>query len=68
MSMENVRKLLYHEYGLDPYELRLLMMVADWTGDDGKGFAKSAKPSHRSCICQNELCTTSSVPCARRAS
>lgn len=43
MSMENVRKLLYHEYGLDPYELRLLMMVADWTGDDGKGFAKSAK-------------------------
>ena len=26
-----------------PYELRLLMMVADWTGDDGKGFAKSAK-------------------------
>lgn len=43
MSMENVRKLLYYEYGLDPYELRLLMMVADWTGDDGKGFAKSAK-------------------------
>ena len=43
MSMENVRKLLYHEYGLDPYELRLLMMVADWTSDDGKGFAKSAK-------------------------
>lgn len=43
MSMENVWKLLYHEYGLDPYELRLLMMVADWTGDDGKGFAKSAK-------------------------
>lgn len=43
MSMENVRKLLYHEYGLDPYELRLLMMVADWTGDDGKGFAKSTK-------------------------
>ena len=43
MSMENVRKLLYHEYGLDPYELRLLMMVADWTGDDVKGFAKSAK-------------------------
>lgn len=43
MSMENVRKLLYHEYGLDPYELRLMMMVADWTGDDGKGFAKSAK-------------------------
>lgn len=43
MSMENVRKLLYHEYWLDPYELRLLMMVADWTGDDGKGFAKSAK-------------------------
>ena len=43
MSMENVRKLLYQEWDLDPYELRIAMMVADWTGDDGKGFACSAK-------------------------
>lgn len=43
MSMENVRKLLYHEYDLDPYELRITMMVADWTGDDGRGFACSAR-------------------------
>lgn len=43
MSMENVRKLLYQEWDLDPYELRITMMVADWTGDDGKGFACSAK-------------------------
>lgn len=43
MSMENVRKLLYQEWDLDPYELRITMMVADWTGDDGKGFACSTK-------------------------